>query len=124
MNPSNPFRLRLFSRKGAKAQSFPESGNPDFWYNGVWVIAISLWRNAARFPGDFMFQLSREETANIQASRSQNATLNVASPRKTGVAPNWSQIATSSQRHRTPRFLLQPPPEPPPRRIGFRPDES
>lgn len=154
-------------------------------------------RNSARFPADFMFQLSREESSTIQASRSQIATLNVEISRKAGGEPNRSQIATGSQRHRDPRFLpyaftehgaimaatvlnspaavtmsvfvvrafvrmrehlaanavtlqrlaeidktllehdhslgliwqqlqplLQPPPEPPPRRIGFRPDES
>lgn len=154
-------------------------------------------RNAARFPADFMFQLSRDETADLQDSRSQIATLSATPPRKTGDEPNRSQIATGSQRHRDPRFLpyaftehgaimaatvlnspaavtmsvfvvrafvrmrehlaanaailqrlaeidktllehdqalgliwqqlqplLQPPPEPPPRRIGFRPDES
>lgn len=39
-------------------------------------------RNARRFPGDFMFRLSAEETALL----------------------NRSQIATGSQRHRDPRF--------------------
>jgi hypothetical protein len=146
---------------------------------------------------DCMFQLSREEATDIQAARSQIATLSAASPRKAGAAPNRSQIATGSQRHRDPCFLpyaftehgaimaatvlnspeavkmsvfvvrafvrmreqlaanahilqrlaetdksllehdqalgliwrqlqplLQPPPAPPQRRIGFRPDES
>src|SRR5579864_124725 len=33
-------------------------------------------RNRARFPADFMFQLSVEEARGLLASRSQNATLN------------------------------------------------
>jgi hypothetical protein len=62
-------------------------------------------RNAARFPADFMFQLSLDETVELRASRSQIATLSVESPRKAGATPNRSQIATGSQRHRDPRFL-------------------
>ena len=62
-------------------------------------------RNAARFPADFVFQLSREEATDLQASRTQIATLSAASPLKAGAAPNRSQIVTGSQRHRDPRFL-------------------
>lgn len=60
-------------------------------------------RNAARFPEDFMFQLTEEENASLQASRSQIATLECAE--NAGGAGNRSQIATGSQRHRDPRFL-------------------
>lgn len=44
---------------------------------GVTVSALNqaVKRNATRFPGDFMFQLSREETAAVQASRSQTVIL-------------------------------------------------
>ena len=41
-------------------------------------------RNAARFPEDFMFRLTREESAGVQASRSQIATLKPESPREAG----------------------------------------
>jgi len=51
-------------------------------------------RNVARFPADFMFQLTSEEYATL---RSQIATLDVGT--------NRSQFATGSQRHRDPRFL-------------------
>ena len=47
-------------------------------------------RNRARFPGDFMFQLSAQEYAAI---RSQFATGSAASR-------NWSQFVTSSRKHR------------------------
>ena len=50
-------------------------------------------RNVARFPADFMFQLTSEEYA---ALRSQIATLDAGT--------NRSQFATGSQRHRDPRF--------------------
>jgi len=55
-------------------------------------------RNARRFPEDFVFQLTRDETKELARLRSQNATLDEA----TG---NRSQFATGSQRHRDPRFL-------------------
>ena len=51
-------------------------------------------RNAKRFPADFLFQLTADETNSL---RSQSATL-----RRTG---NRSQIATGSQKHRDPRLL-------------------
>ena len=40
--PIHSSRLRVFSRKGAKAQSFSESSNTDFWQNGILAIAISI----------------------------------------------------------------------------------
>ena len=51
-------------------------------------------RNAARFPEDFMFQLTADEYV---ALRSQIAT--------SEVQMNRSQFATGSQRHRDPRFM-------------------
>jgi hypothetical protein len=51
-------------------------------------------RNRKRFPDDFAFQFTAEETA---ALRSQFATLK--KNKSTGIA-NWSQFATSSSRHR------------------------
>ena len=53
-----------------------------------------LRRNRKRFPDDFAFQLSAEETA---ALRSQNATSR--KDKQPGML-NWSQFATSSSRHR------------------------
>jgi hypothetical protein len=57
-------------------------------------------RNAERFPADFLFQLTREEFANL---RSQSATS--VKPETELVAPNRSQFATGSSRHRDLRFL-------------------
>jgi len=54
-------------------------------------------RNAERFPEDFLFQLSREETDKVKSSRSQTVTLNQKGDR--------SQFATGSQKHRNPRHL-------------------
>jgi len=55
------------------------------------VLNQAVKRNAERFPADFMFQLSAEES---EAMRSQFVT---ASSRPGG---NWSQSVTSSRKHR------------------------
>jgi len=53
--------------------------------------------NADRFPEDFMFQLTAQEWSNL---KSQFATSSLEVSQTEGVTPNWSQIATSSKRHR------------------------
>jgi hypothetical protein len=59
-------------------------------------------RNIDRFPSDFRFQLTREEhgilISQIVISKPQQA-------EQQNVAPNRSQFATGSSRHRDPRFL-------------------
>jgi hypothetical protein len=54
-------------------------------------------RNADRFPEDFMFQLTAQELENL---KSHIATSSLEVPQTEGVAPNWSQIVTSSKKHR------------------------
>jgi len=54
-------------------------------------------RNADRFPVDFCFQLTLEEAA---ALRSQIATSSAQVAGESVVSSNWSQIATSSRKHR------------------------
>ena len=49
-------------------------------------------RNADRFPPDFVFRLTEEETACVQHAEPQD------------VSGNRSQIATGSSKHRDPRF--------------------
>jgi hypothetical protein len=59
-------------------------------------------RNLERFPDEFRFQLTKEEHGNL---KSQSV---ISSPQATdpqSFAPNRSQIATGSSRHRDPRFL-------------------
>ncbi|MBI2924856.1 MAG: ORF6N domain-containing protein [Verrucomicrobia bacterium] len=78
------------------------------------VLNQAVKRNLERFPEDFMFQLSEEEadlvlrsqivTSNL-VKRSQSVTgsaENPATPSESSVLPpgNWSQIVTSSQKHR------------------------
>jgi hypothetical protein len=54
-------------------------------------------RNAARFPGDFMFQLSAEQTRSL---RSQIVTLDEQPAQAEEVAKNRSQSVTGSLKHR------------------------
>ena len=64
------------------------------------VLNQSVKRNIERFPEDFMFQLSEEETLLIM--RSQFVTSSSASNSKSTKTPsaNWSQFVTSSKKHR------------------------
>jgi ORF6N domain len=59
------------------------------------VLNQAVKRNRERFPGDFMFQLNSEETRFL---RSQFVTLGK------GMQTNWSQIVTSSGKHRGKRY--------------------
>src|SRR5205823_3893891 len=58
-------------------------------------------RNRKRFPDDFAFQLTAEETA---ALRSQIATGSSQEADTEGGVSNRSQFATGSQKHRDPRL--------------------
>jgi len=59
------------------------------------VLNQAVKRNRERFPDDFMFQLNTEETRFL---RSQFVTL------KEGRLTNWSQVVTSSKKHRGKRY--------------------
>src|SRR5215208_4902266 len=54
------------------------------------VLNQAVKRNSDRFPADFMFRLTAQEW---KAIRSQSVTASVA-------GTNWSQIVTSSSKHR------------------------
>ena len=54
-------------------------------------------RNATRFPEDFMFQLSAEETRFL---RSQFVIAKSQTVDNQWILPNWSQFVTSSRKHR------------------------
>jgi len=68
-------------------------------------------RNLERFPADFMFQLSGEETAlilrsqlatasDVNSSQPVRSSTASSSPSTKPVPPNWSQFVTSSKKHR------------------------
>jgi hypothetical protein len=66
---------------------------------GVTTKALNqaVKRNATRFPVDFMFQLTSEETRSL---RSQFMTTNRQVVEREVPATNWSQFVTSSSKHR------------------------
>lgn len=59
-------------------------------------------RNLKRFPDEFRFQPTKEENGPLK-SQFVISTPQITAP--SSVAPNRSQIATGSSRHRDPRFL-------------------
>jgi hypothetical protein len=61
------------------------------------VLNQAVKRNRERFPEDFMFQLTSAETASL---RSQFVTSNRQIAENKEIASNWSQIVTSSRKHR------------------------
>jgi hypothetical protein len=72
---------------------------------GVTTKALNqaVKRNATRFPVDFMFQLTSEETRSL---RSQFVTTNRQVVEREVPATNWSQFVTSSSKHR--RWTYRP----------------
>ncbi|MFZ4396719.1 MAG: ORF6N domain-containing protein [Kiritimatiellia bacterium] len=60
------------------------------------VLNQAVKRNRERFPEDFIFQLTQEETEQCGHSRSQIVTVKTET--------NRSQIVTGSQKHRDPKF--------------------
>jgi hypothetical protein len=70
---------------------------------GTKALNQAVRRNKHRFPLDFAFQLSFEEFGNL---RSQFATSSPQTADREGQNRNWSQIVTSSQKHR--RRQLRP----------------
>jgi hypothetical protein len=65
------------------------------------VLNQAVKRNRERFPDDFMFQLTAAETS---SSRSQFVTLNKQLAGTEDITENWSQIVTSSRKHRGARY--------------------
>ncbi len=58
-------------------------------------------RNRERFPDDFAFQLTAEEFAVLRAPNSSQVAMSSPQPVDNQTsAPNWSQFATSSRKHR------------------------
>jgi phage regulator Rha-like protein len=64
------------------------------------VLNQAVRRNLDRFPNDFMFQLSKEESANLR-SQFVISSWNI----KSEQLRNRSQFVTGSQKHRDPRSL-------------------
>src|SRR6266542_2610776 len=61
------------------------------------VLNQAVKRNRARFPDDFMFRLGAEETANLKSQFVTSSSQGAGNER---ILKNWSQIVTSSHKHR------------------------
>jgi hypothetical protein len=61
------------------------------------VFNQAVKRNMERFPDDFCFQLTASEWENL---KSQIVTSSLEGTQTEGVVPMWSQIVTSSRKHR------------------------
>ena len=59
------------------------------------VLNQAVRRNRGRFPDDFIFQLTSQELSSL---RSQLVSTQASGDE--GLTPNWSQIVTSSRKHR------------------------
>ncbi len=71
------------------------------------VLNQAVKRNSERFPEDFVFRLTKEETLLVMRTETGNSSQSVTSPNETVVKPtgssalNWSQSVTSSRmKHR------------------------
>jgi hypothetical protein len=64
------------------------------------VLNQSVKRNIERFPDDFMFQLSDEETLLVMRSQIVTSSDRSCSKSTKALQGNWSQIVTSSKKHR------------------------
>jgi len=69
---------------------------------GVKVLNQAVKRNCERFPDDFMFQLTDEETQPLRSQLLRLGNRQVAENAGTGT--NWSQIVTSSQKYRGTKY--------------------
>jgi hypothetical protein len=69
---------------------------------GVKVLNQAVRRNRARFPNDFMFQLSDEEARLLRSQLS--ALENRQTVENEGTERNWSQIVTSSHKYRGAKY--------------------
>lgn len=95
MKPKKPIESLILNLRGQKV--ILDADLAELYDVPTKVFNQAVKRNADRFPEDFMFQLTAQEWSNL---KSQIATSSLEVPQKEGGAPNWSQFATSSKRHR------------------------
>jgi len=88
------------------------------------VLNQAVKRNRERFPADFVFQLTAQEFVNLKSQFVTSSQQIIDSQR---IPSNWSQIVTSSSKHRGAAIdaileairQLMAPPTKPRREIGF-----
>jgi hypothetical protein len=95
MKPKKPISSLILNLRRQKV--ILDADLADFYGVPTKRLNEQVKRNADRFPEDFMFQLTAEEWKNL---KSQFVTSSSEVSQIEGVLTNWSQIATSSTRHR------------------------
>jgi hypothetical protein len=91
MKPKKPIESLILTLRGQKV--ILDADLAELYGVPTKVFNQAVKRNANRFPGDFAFKLAPREWADL---KSQIVTSNLEDVQKEGVAPNWSQITTSS----------------------------
>jgi hypothetical protein len=94
MNPRKPIESLIITLRGTRV--ILDADLAELYSVPTKRLNEQLKRNADRFPEDFMFQLTADEWRNL---KSQIANSSLRTPDSSG-SPNWSQIATSSRKHR------------------------
>src|SRR5947209_2343449 len=95
MKPKKPIESLILNLRGQKV--ILDADLAELYDVPTKRLNEQVKRNAERFPEDFMFQLTAREWADL---KSQIASSSLEKSTAEGVAPNWSQFATSSKRHR------------------------
>ena len=99
MKPKRPIETLILNLRGQKVILDADLAEiyrvPTFRFNEAFK------RNRERFPDDFAFQLTAEEFAALRAQNSSQIAMSSPQPAENeAVAPKWSQIVTSSRKHR------------------------
>jgi hypothetical protein len=95
MKPKKPIETLILSVRSQKV--ILDADLAELYDVPTKVFNQAVKRNVDRFPEDFCFQLTVREWADL---KSQIATSTLEAPKKEDVTPNWSQIVTSSKKHR------------------------
>ena len=99
MKPMKPIESLILNLRGQKVMLDADLaelyGVPTYRFNEAFK------RNRNRFPDDFAFQLTAAEFVAVRTPNSSQIAMSPSQPvENQAVAPNWSQIATSSRKHR------------------------
>lgn len=99
MKPKKPIESLILTLRGQKV--ILDADLAELYGVATKRFNEAIKRNRERFPDDFAFQLTAEEFAILRAPNSSQ--LAMSSPQLVDnqtSAPNWSQFATSSRKHR------------------------
>ncbi len=93
--PKKPISSHIFNLRSQKV--ILDSDLAELYGVPTKVFNQAVKRNMERFPDDFCFHLTASEWENL---KSQIVTSSLEGTQTEGVVPMWSQIVTSSRKHR------------------------